>query len=203
MLLGIRTLSLLTSRIVQARGWNIHESATFVNHASHLTTLADAYEGVLLAPLLTSAFETPDAIPRLLLSLLFPGGYGEVGIIQPDGTHPDGSGSEESDRDDRRNNCTGLIRLKTEGLGDLNVKLDFHGDAENEIPPRVSGTFHAEQFAADTLRTGIPALDRALDARGIISDGFNVRETGIGRQSLKTGIPARRTDMSGGLDIKV
>lgn len=202
-LLGIRTLSVLTSRIVQARGWNIHESATFVNHASHLTTLADAYEGALIAPLLTSAFETPDAIPRLLLSLLFPGGYGEVGIIQPDGTRPDGSGSEESDSDERRNNCIGLIRLKTEGLGNLNVKLDFHGDAENDIPPRVSGTFHVEQFAADILRTGIPALDRALDARGIISDGFNVRETGIGRQASKTGIPARRTDSSGGLDIKV
>ena len=202
-LLGIRTLSLLSSRIAQARGWNIHESATFVNHASHLTTLADAYEGVLLAPLLTSAFETPDAIPRLLLSLLFPGGYGEVGIIQPDGTRPDESGSEDSDSDDRRNNCIGLIRLRTEGLGNLNVKLDFHGDAENEIPPRVSGTFHVEEFAADILRTEIPALDRALDARGIISDGFNVRETGIGRQAPQTGIPARRTDTSGGLDIKV
>lgn len=202
-LLGIRTLSLLSSRLVQARGWNIQESAIFGNHATRLTTLADAYEGVLLAPLLTSAFETPDAIPRLLLSLLFPGGYGEVVIIQPDGTHPDGNGSEDLDRDDRKNNCIGLIRLKTEGLGNLNVKLDFHGDPENGIPSRVSGIFHVEQFAADILRTGIPALDRALDARGIISDGFNVRETGIGRRAPVTGIQARRTDTSGGLDIKV
>jgi hypothetical protein len=167
-----------------------------------LTSTGDAFEGTIIAPLLTNTPYTLDAIPRLILSILIPGGIGELCIFQPDGSGHRGSETDKSDRHDDRNNCIGIIRLQTENLGSLNVKLDFKESLETGTQPRVSGVFNVDQSVVDPLRSELPSLDRALEARGIQPDGFNVRGIMATQQTVDSPGKVRQVDFTGGLDVK-
>ncbi|MCX6646609.1 MAG: hypothetical protein NTY09_09650 [bacterium] len=202
-LLGLRTIARLAEILSHTRGLTIDDSATLRTHASRLTNLADAFEGSLIAPLVTDSRHAPDAIPRLLLSILFPGGHGELGIVQPDGSSPQNRNQNAPSNDNNRGTCIGIIRLQTENLGSLNVKLDFQKNPELENKCSVTGIFNVDQSIEKPFRSEIPALDRALDARGIQSDGFNVRGINIVQNDIESPKSPQRNSFTGGLDIKV
>lgn len=201
-LLGMRTLANLADSLARVRGLSINDSANFSNHASRITTLADAFEGALIAPLLTESFHAADAIPRLLLSILFPGGSGELGIIQPDSSNPQDQSHPSHEKQENRETCIGVIRIQTENLGSLNVKLDFNRISENE-GPIVSGIFSVDSTLEGQFRSEVPALDRALDARGIKSSGFTVRGLNLNQNTNSPNKTAMKKDVTGGLDLKV
>jgi hypothetical protein len=203
LLLGLRTLANLTENLSNTRGLSIDDSTAFRNHALKLTNLADAFEGSVIAPLVTDSRHAPDAIPRLLLSMLFPGGHGELGIVQPDRSSQQNRDRNAPSKENNREACVGLIRLQTENLGSLNVKLDFQNISESENKFSVTGIFNVDQSIEKPFRAEIPALDRALDARGIQSDGFNVRGINTVRNEIDSLKSPQINNFTGGLDIKV
>jgi len=202
MLFALRTLSNLSERMATVKGLAVEESATYANHSSRLTNVSNALEGAIVSPLLTQLIDSPDLIPRLLLTLLFPGGTAELGIFQQvsgDENLHGGAHNENGDAGSDRAPTVGVIRLKTEGLGNVGVRLEYSEDEENN-PGRLSGRFNAVEGPAGELRDGLPSLESALDARGIGSGGFTVMELSA------NGIPARSTEpesnSENGLDIK-
>lgn len=164
-----------------------------------LSTLADAWEGTLLAPMLTHVLDVPDAIPRLLISILFPGGTVDLGVLQPDRTDEDSQQGKEGEEDEEgggKQDFVGVIRLTTQGLGSLNVRLDYR---ETESDRLVSGRFGAEEEAVSVIRSSIPNLESALEARGISSGGFQVGALGLDRRSPAK--PSRAVSNENGLDV--
>jgi hypothetical protein len=205
LLFGLRTLSLLAERLASMRGWTVEQAAGFRAHASHLTTLSDAWEGTILAPMLARSLDVPDAVPRLILQLLFPGGAAEFGVLKPERSGEDAGREDAETPDEGEEEYIGIIRLTTEGLGHLSVRLDFTETGDGDI---VSGRFNVERDASIAIRAGIPSLERALDARGIESAGFRVVQLADELNSTQTtesnkAVRLRKTDSNGSLDIKI
>ncbi len=199
LLFALRTLAVLADRIAKHDGWSPGRSAILENHAMRLSTLADAWEGTLLAPMLTHVLDVPDAIPRLLISILFPGGTVDLGVLQPDRTDEDSQQGKEGEEDEEgggKQDFVGVIRLTTQGLGSLNVRLDYR---ETESDRLVSGRFGAEEEAVSVIRSSIPNLESALEARGISSGGFQVGALGLDRRSPAK--PSRAVSNENGLDV--
>jgi len=199
---GLRTLSLLADRLARSHGWTVEESAQLSSHAARLANISDAFEGVLLAPLITSSVDVPDAIPRLLLMLMFPGGIAEFGAVQRDGSSHGGisdTSVEEGESDDI---CFGVLRLSTENMGPLNIRIDY---SETDDKPSIKGQFRVSEEITEFVRSEIPSLVRALDARGIgIASPGRIRVVArasgqADNDSIKTG----ETEGNGGLDLKV
>lgn len=207
-LFGIRVLAALAERVARTGRWQVEESATIAAHASRLTTLADAFEGALIAPLLTHAADVPDMVPRLLLSLLFPGGNAQLVILQSD---KDREGSPEKGARDRgeggeENRCIGIISVRTQALGEIRAKLEYREieeDSRAVSAPSVSGLFRAVGETADEIRTSVPTLERALEARGIESDGFRVTALQVRTDEPKADDKPRSKKSEGGLDIRI
>ncbi len=203
-LLGMRVLGMLAERMSRTPGLRIEDSSVFSSQASRISNLSNALEGAMLAPLITQAYESPDMIPRLLISLLFPGGNGEFAVLQPG---RDGSGTEgdagRDEGDERGVRTTGVIRLTTPALGELGVRLDYR---EVEDEKFVSGIFSARGDAAVEIKASLPELETALDARGItIGDGFIVRELAEPKVDDRNGDEDEKINShgsQGGLDIK-
>ena len=200
LLFGMRTLSMLAERLASQKGWSLEHAADLQAHAVRLTTISDAWEGTLLAPLLTRSLDVADAIPRLLLSLLFPGGVAEFCALRSDRADADeyGRGSDTQERGDD-GEYVGIIHLTTEGLGNLNVRLDFKEADERNI---VSGRFGVSEEASAVIQPAIPSLERALDARGIESGGFKVVPIGKERQS-DGNAESKETENNGSLDVRI
>jgi hypothetical protein len=204
-LLGMRVLGMLAERMSRTPGLRIEDSSVFSSHASRISNLSNALEGAMLAPLITQAYESPDMIPRLLISLLFPGGHGEFAVLQPRRDGSDGgadAGRDEGDNEQVR--TTGVIRITTPALRELGVRLDYR---EVEDEKFVSGIFSARGDAASEIRASLPELETALDARGItIADGFIVRELAepaVDDRNGDDGEGINTHDSQGGLDIRV
>jgi hypothetical protein len=186
-------LAALTGKLAREDGWTVEQSAAIARHASRLTSSADAFEGAVLAPILSRSLEIPDAIPRLLMNILFPGGNAELGVMQID---PE-SGQErpESQSGGKENRYAGILSLDTPGLGRLRVRLDYR---EADGTSRVGGTFSAGGETVDILIAGLPSLERSLQARGIMTDGFKVNDWDARRPT-----DSRITrEHPGGLDIQ-
>ncbi len=210
-LFGMRMLATLADRIARAEGWNVEQSSVLQTHASHLSTLANALEGTIVAPIMAHAFDSPDLIPRLLLSLLFPGGHAEFGILQPDKSADSRHGKDESE-DSRgdESRCVGVIRISTDGLGEVAAKLNYREideDGGDERKITVSGHFTARPDIADEIRSALNNLDNALDARGIESNGFRVigLEAPANNEKLndETNDEPPSDNETGGLDIRI
>jgi hypothetical protein len=197
MLLALRTLTTLTSTLARRDGLTIEQSAELSRHAERITAISDAWEGTILTPMLTRSLDVPDAIPRLLLTLLFPGGDAQIAVLQTDKDAKDqGRDQKETGGGEGEGHYAGVIRLNTTGLGQIRVGLDYR---EVDDAPRVGGKFIATDETVDIIAAGLPSLERSLEARGISSDGFRVIEP-----SHKRSEPGETpTGRSGGLDIHV
>jgi hypothetical protein len=191
-LFALRTLAALTGKLAKEDGLTVEQSAEISRHASRLTSSADALEGTILAPVLSRSLDIPDAIPRLLMNILFPGGNVELGVMQID---PESGGERrETPSGAKENRYAGILSLETPALGHLRVRLDYR---ESEDQSRVGGTFSAAGDTVDILIAGLPSLERSLQARGILTDGFRVNDWNSKRA------PADRITQprKGGLDI--
>ena len=195
MLLALRTLMTLTSILARRDGLTIEQSAELGRHAGRISAVSDAWEGTILTPMLTRSLDVPDAIPRLLLTLLFPGGDAQIAVLQTD-KDTKGRDQKETGSGEGEGHYAGVIRLNTSGLGQIRVGLDYR---EVDDAPRVGGKFIATDETVDIIAAGLPSLERSLAARGISSDGFRVIEP-----SHKRSEPGETpTGRSGGLDIHV
>ncbi|HDS29853.1 MAG TPA: hypothetical protein ENN67_02290, partial [Firmicutes bacterium] len=111
LLFGLRLLSHLAEKIAVMKGWTIEQASGFRAHSSRLATLADAWEGTLIAPLISRSIDVPDAIPRILMNLLFPGGTAEFGVMKAERESPDGSGRGKDESADDSEVYIGIIRI--------------------------------------------------------------------------------------------
>jgi hypothetical protein len=191
-LFALRTLSALTGKLAKEDGLTVEQSAEISRHASRLTASADALEGTMLAPVLSRSLDIPDAIPRLLMNVLFPGGNVELGVMQID--PESGQDRRETPSSPKENRYAGILSLETPALGHLRVRLDYR---ESGDQGRVGGTFNADGDTVDILIAGLPSLERSLQARGILIDGFRVNDWNSKRASADR----IRPPLKGGLDI--
>jgi hypothetical protein len=194
---ALRVLASLAGRLAQASGWSTDQASVLSRHASRLETLADAWEGTLLAPLLTRSLDVPDAVPRLILSLFFPGGTAEFVVLrrEPGGGRPSAEGEKREGGEDEGAECIGVLRLHSDALGPVSARLDYH---EIEDVRRFGGRFSATGETARAMQASLPSLERALDAHGISCDGFRIVTLAAAEdeQPPRPGPP-------GGLDIQI
>jgi hypothetical protein len=189
----MRTLAEIADRLASSKGLTIEQSGELRTHAARIASAADALEGAIVAPLLSRPIDVPDFIPRILISFMFAGGHAELAVLQPDGEGA-GAGKEKPGGEGGGENRTiGVMRLTTEALGRIRVRMDY---VEAEGASRVAGQFVAEADAADEIRRALPSLDRALDARGLKSEGFRVIGLKAGDESKPS------SNRAGGLDLR-
>jgi len=195
LLLGMRTLARLADEFALSRGLTVEQSGDLRAHAGRITSLADALEGTIIAPLLARPSDAGDLIARILLPLLFPGGYVHLGVLQPadEGGESRGEAPQEDTGDEGK--TVGVIRIRTEALGTVRIRMDYR---EADEAARVSGQFVARRPTADAIRESLSSLVGALDARGVKSEGFRI--TALKTDDEEKPPPPSR---AGGLDLKV
>jgi hypothetical protein len=195
LLVAMRVLATLAQRLADSRGWTVEQSTELRQHAGRIANSTDALEGALIAPLLGRSIDASDFLPRILFSFLFAGGNADLAVMQPE-RNGDSGGEPDYDKEDRGQNRTiGVMRLRTEALGRIRILLDY---AEMEGVSRVGGRFIASSETAEALRQSISGLDRALDARGLNSQGFRI--IGLKAENENSRAPTNR---AGGLDLKI
>ena len=202
LLLSLRTLSDLSTKLAAHDTLPADQSAEIARHASRLGALSDAWEGTLVAPMLAHTADVPDAVPRLLMTLLFPGGNVDLAVVERDSEGQQPPDKQSGSQDDE-NSYSGVIRLNTSTLGQIRIRLDYRESEVSEpdnASSSVGGKFSAIARTANLIRSGLPTLESALQARGIESDGFqvNVSES----MSIDNSSPRTFPPKSGGLDIK-
>jgi len=207
-LFGMRVLVKLSEQMMKMKGISIEDSESIGVYSTRLSQVSNALEGAMVAPLLTHIADSPDLVARLLLSFLFPGGSGELGIFQPMTWDGGGHGRDSEGNDTQKHGTVptiGIIRLSTEGLGDVGVRLEYTESGE-KIDGRLGGRFTANVESSKEIINGIPSLEAALDARGIKSGGFRVTEINPSSSENANGKTLRlkggKKPKSKGLDIK-
>ena len=193
LLVAMRVLATLAQRMAESRGWTVEQSTELRQHAGRIANSTDALEGALIAPLLGRSIDASDFLPRILFSFLFAGGNADLAVMQPERNGDSGGDYEKEDSE--QNRTVGVMRLRTEALGSMRILLDY---AETEGVSRVGGRFIASSETAEALRQSISGLDRALDARGLKSEGFRI--VGLKTESENNPAPTNR---AGGLDLKI
>jgi hypothetical protein len=193
-LIGMRTIALLENRMARAKGWAVEESAVFGNHASRIAAISDALEGAIISPAMARAIDSPDLLPRFLMNLFFPNGQAEIAVLSDSRNREDAD--QQTKEGNGENHSSGIIRLRTESLGLVNVKLDYREADEERF---LKGTFASGEDTSREIRMGLPTLEKSLDAHGIKTEGFRVIETGKARKQETIPKPGSE----GGLDIKI
>lgn len=193
LLAALRTLSLLVEKLAERMPNNPELAGRISAHAGKIRALSDALEGALIAPLMSKSREIPGALPLIFLEFHIQGGNVEFLALRSE-EHTDNLPAQ-IENSDAGNTFTGILSLKTSGLGEIYVRFDYEENGETGAV--ISGKFRVDDHLIPVLLGDMHNLESALKARGINVRTFNV--TGNIRNS---DIRKNNRIQSSGLDIK-